>query len=69
MSGFTCVGLSYNIVDGIIGGLIPVLALYLFARSCNVFSFLWLIVISAIISSVSYFFMGKKRISKTCNKT
>lgn len=51
---FTGVGISYNIVDGILGGLTPMIALSLFSLSGNPLSFLWLVVLSAIISSISY---------------
>lgn len=57
---FTCVGLSYNIVDGIFGGFSPVLALYLLKKTGSFSSFCWILLITALISMASFFTIHEK---------
>lgn len=52
---FTCVGVSYNIVDGIFGGFTPFLALYLYNREGGPEIIYWLLLGVALISLFSYF--------------
>jgi MHS family proline/betaine transporter-like MFS transporter len=47
---FTCVGLSYNLVDGIIGGFSPVLALWMYHKTDSLLSFYWILFISGVLS-------------------
>ncbi len=57
---FTCVGLSFNIVDAIIGGFTPFVALFLLEATGNSFSFIWIIIFSALLSLSSYLFMKER---------
>ncbi|MES2273154.1 MAG: hypothetical protein V4487_03060, partial [Chlamydiota bacterium] len=51
---FTCVGLSFNLADGIIGGFTPAIALYLLRYSANQAAFCLFILLCAIVSLFSY---------------
>jgi MHS family proline/betaine transporter-like MFS transporter len=51
---FTCSGMSFNIADTIIGGFSPALALFLYVSTGHQSSFMWIIVICAIWSLISY---------------
>jgi MHS family proline/betaine transporter-like MFS transporter len=52
---YTCVGISYNIVDGILGGASPVIALYLLDRMNSQAACYWMLFFCALISLASYF--------------
>jgi MHS family proline/betaine transporter-like MFS transporter len=52
---FTCVGLTFNIVDGIVGGFTPAIALFLLQATSNQGAFCWYILACAVISLISYF--------------
>ncbi len=54
---FTCVGVSLNLADGIIGGFTPAIALMLFHMTGNQAAFCWYILVCALISLVSYFYI------------
>lgn len=58
---FTCVGLSFNIVDSIIGGFTPALAIFLLSYTKNEYSFYWILFVSAVISLYSYFHIRNAR--------
>jgi MHS family proline/betaine transporter-like MFS transporter len=58
---YTCVGISYNIVDGILGGFSPVIALIFLSRSNSQASCYWILLISAVISLASYFLIDEKK--------
>jgi hypothetical protein len=51
---FTCVGLTFNIADAIIGGFTPGIALILIDLTGNQGAFCWLILVCAFISLISY---------------
>ncbi len=57
---FTCVGVSFNIVDSIVGGFTPVTALYLLGYTHKESSFNLIILVSAIISLCSYFYIKNR---------
>ena len=50
---YTCVGLSFNISDGVIGGLSSLVSLYLIYVKKDFNTFLWIIFVSCITSIVS----------------
>ena len=60
---FTCVGISYNIVDGIFGGFTPALALYFYNRTGDPQVIFWLVLVAALVSLFSYFKIDERRIS------
>lgn len=51
---YTCVGLSFNITDGILGGLSTLVALYILETTKNPSSLIWILLISCIVSLGSY---------------
>jgi MHS family proline/betaine transporter-like MFS transporter len=57
---YTCVGLSFNIVDGVVGGLSPVIGLYLVHYTGNPGSFCWVLLICALISLYAYLKLKRK---------
>ncbi|HSX04561.1 MAG TPA: MFS transporter [Rhabdochlamydiaceae bacterium] len=59
---FTCVGVSFNLADAIIGGFTPALVLFLLQRTGDQGSFCWYLVPFALLSTLGFFFMkeGKK---------
>lgn len=52
---FRGMSLSFNLADGMIGGLTPAIALTLFRLTGNETSFCWFILLCAVISLISYF--------------
>jgi MHS family proline/betaine transporter-like MFS transporter len=52
---FTCVGMSLNLADGIVGGFTPAIALALLHITGNQAAFCWYILVCAIVSLISYF--------------
>lgn len=52
---FTCVALSFNLVDGLIGGASPLITLDLFKDTGSNGSFVWIVLVSAIISLFAFF--------------
>jgi len=58
---YTCVGISYNIVDGILGGFSPVIVLYFLNKSGSQASCYWILLICALISLVSYFYIDEQK--------
>ncbi len=52
---YTCVGVSYNLVDGILGGFSPALALYFLSRAQNETICYWMVFVSALISLFAFF--------------
>ncbi|MFI5334663.1 MAG: MFS transporter [Chlamydiales bacterium] len=52
---YTCVGISYNLVDGILGGFSPALALYVLNRTQSEAICYWMVFVSALISLFSFF--------------
>lgn len=52
---YTCVGISYNLVDGIIGGFSPALALYFLSRTQSEAVCYWMVFVSALISLFAFF--------------
>ena len=61
---FTCVALSFNLVDGLIGGTSPLITLDLFKDTGSNGSFVWLVLISAIISLCAYFQIWEEDINR-----
>ncbi|MBI5274310.1 MAG: MFS transporter [Chlamydiales bacterium] len=57
---FTCVGVSFNMVDAVIGGFTPVIALYLLNITGKDASFCWFLMICALLSLCGYLMMKKK---------
>jgi MFS family permease len=58
---FTCVGFSFNLVDGMIGGFTPIIVLYLLRFTGNEASFCWFILVCAIISLLSYLTINENK--------
>jgi len=58
---FTCVGLSFNTVDAIVGGFTPVIVLYLTHYTGNSAAFCWLLLFCAFISCGSYLLIKKEK--------
>ncbi len=54
---FTCVGVSFNVADAIIGGFTPSLSLILLNYTGKEGSFCWVLFICGILSMISYYFM------------
>jgi MHS family proline/betaine transporter-like MFS transporter len=52
---FTCVGMSFNLADGIVGGFTPAIALFLFHLTGSQAGFCWFILLCSIVSLISYF--------------
>jgi MHS family proline/betaine transporter-like MFS transporter len=52
---YTCVGISYNLVDGIIGGFTPALALYFVSLNETESICYWMVFVSALISLFAFF--------------
>lgn len=52
---YTCVGISYNLVDGIFGGFSPALALYFVSRTQSEVICYWMVFFSAVISLFAFF--------------
>ncbi len=57
---FTCVGLSFNIVDTIFGGFTPAIVLYLTRVTGNPASFCWLLLFCGLLSLIA-FLVSKER--------
>ncbi len=57
---YTCVGVSFNISDTIVGGFTPVLVLYLTRLTNYEGAFSWVILFFALLSFISYIFMKEK---------
>lgn len=51
---FTCVGMSFNLADGIIGGFTPAISLILVQMTGNPSAFCWFILLCSIVSGVFY---------------
>ena len=51
---YTCTGLSFNIADGVFGGLTTLIALYILEASGDIGSFVWILLICCIMSLVSF---------------
>lgn len=58
---YTCVGLSFNLCDSIIGGITPILTFYLLEHTGNIASFFVVICIAAIISLVAIALVKKEQ--------
>ena len=56
---FTCVGLSFNVADGIIGGFTPAISLLLIDVTKNAAGFSWFILVCSLVSLISYFKIKK----------
>lgn len=52
---FTCVAVSFNIVDAVIGGFTPALTLYLYDLTGEQASFCWILLGTGLLSLISYF--------------
>ncbi|MFZ0565211.1 MAG: MFS transporter [Chlamydiales bacterium] len=57
---FTGVGLAVNLADGLIGGFTPAISLFLLQVMRNNTAFVWYILLCALVSLVSYFFIKKR---------
>lgn len=58
---YTGVGLTFNLADGIIGGLTPAIALALFQWTGNQTAFCWYIFATAVISLITIIFINDKK--------
>lgn len=58
---YTCVGISYNLVDGIIGGFSPALALYFVSLNQSVSICYWMVFASAVISLLAFFKINEQK--------
>jgi MHS family proline/betaine transporter-like MFS transporter len=58
---FTCLGVSFNTVDTLIGGFTPAIALLLTQLTGNPASFCWFLLFCALLSLFSYFGIRKER--------
>lgn len=52
---FTCIGLSFNFADGIVGRFTPAITFYLFQITSNQAAFTWFILLCALVSLFAYF--------------
>ena len=52
---FTCVAMSFNLADAVIGGFAPAAALYLIHYTGNPTSFCWILVVTSLLSLGAYF--------------
>jgi len=59
---YTGIGMSYNLCDSIIGGITPLVALYLTRHVGDIVTFVLLITVSAIITAVTLFFIKERRL-------
>lgn len=59
---FTCVAVSFNIVDAIIGGFTPVASLYLFYLTNSKTSFCWILLVVSLVSLYSYLKMPSRHV-------
>ncbi len=57
---FTCVGVSFNIVDTVIGGFTPVVVLYLTRLTGNRAAFCWVLLVCGLLSLVAYMMMKER---------
>jgi len=57
---FTCVGISFNIVDALIGGFTPVIALYLLHLTGQQGAFCWFLLFCALLSLSAFVMMKEK---------
>lgn len=57
---YTCVGISYNLVDGIFGGFSPALALFFLSLTQREVVFYWMVFVSALISLFAFFKIKEK---------
>lgn len=57
---FTCLSASFNIADAVIGGFTPVLGLYLLSYTGDPGSFCWVLLIFAVLSLGSFFFIKER---------
>ena len=60
---FTCLGFTFNMVDSVVGGFTPIVALYLLKYTGNEASFCWVLLVTALISMCSYFAIKDKKAS------
>lgn len=51
---YSCIGLSFNLCDSIVGGLTPIVSLYFVRASENITSFMLVIIVAALISLSSF---------------
>ncbi|HSX03232.1 MAG TPA: MFS transporter [Rhabdochlamydiaceae bacterium] len=51
---YSCIGLSFNLCDSIVGGLTPIVSLYFVQASDNITSFMLVIVVAALVSLTSF---------------
>lgn len=58
---YTCVGISYNLVDGIIGGFSPALALYFVSINQSVSICYWMVFASAVITLLAFFKINEQK--------
>lgn len=59
---YTGIGMSFNFADSLIGGITPVLALFLTSLIGDIATFVLLICIGAIVTSVALFFIKERRL-------
>jgi MFS transporter, MHS family, proline/betaine transporter len=57
---FTCVALSFNLADAIIGGFTPAAALYIIHASGNPSAFCWILALVSLLSLGSYFAVRRR---------
>lgn len=62
---FTCVGVSFNLVDALIGGFTPFVALLLLRASGSETAFCYILLVCSLISLTSYLLMKDKHPPKT----
>lgn len=56
---FTCVAVSFNVVDAVIGGFTPALTLYLYDLTGEQASFCWILLGTGLLSLISYFWIRR----------
>ncbi|MCH9613943.1 MAG: Fosfomycin resistance protein AbaF [Chlamydiia bacterium] len=56
---FTCVGFSFNLCDSLVGGIIPMLGVFIFHVLDNTASFIVLLPVTAVVFIVAYSFINK----------
>jgi MHS family proline/betaine transporter-like MFS transporter len=64
---FTCVGLSFNLVDAIVGGFTPAIVLYLLHFTGNQASFCWWLLLCSLASLIAFSMMKEPRHSNGNN--
>jgi len=58
---FTCVAVSFNIVDAVIGGFAPVIALYLYHYTGDHSSIIWFLLFTSFLSLIGYLLIKEKK--------